>query len=55
MSMESKNDKNFIRIELTPSQQDQVEHETGKKADAIELMTTELEERVAPRRALTIE
>lgn len=53
MSMESKKDKNFVRIELTPSQQEQVEQQIGKKGDAIELTTQELEERVAPRAAFT--
>jgi hypothetical protein len=48
MSNES-SDKNTIRIELTPSQQAKVLEETGKQADAIELSTTELEERIAPR------
>lgn len=52
MSTESKKDKNFLRIELTPAQQEQVMNETGKAADAIELTTSELEERVAPRRLI---
>ena len=50
MSMESKKDKRVVSIELTPSQQDLVFHEIGKKADSIELTTQELEERVAPRK-----
>lgn len=49
MSTESKKDKNFLRIELTPAQQEQVMSETGKQAEAIELQSSELEERVAPR------
>ena len=49
MSMESKKDKNFIRIELTPSQQEQVQQQIGKTGEAIELTSQELEERVAPK------
>ena len=49
MSTESKKDNSFVRIELTPSQQEQVFDEVGKQAEAIELTTHELEERVAPR------
>lgn len=52
MSNESKKDTNFIRIELTPDQQEQIRSEVGKSADAIELTTQELEERVAPRRMI---
>lgn len=48
MSMESKKDENFVRIELTPAQQEQVLSEVGQPAEAIELTTQELEERVAP-------
>ncbi len=49
MSNEASKDKNFIRIDLTPSQQAQVLDETGRQADAIELTTKELEERIAPK------
>ncbi len=49
MSKEASKDKNIIRIDLTPSQQAQVLDETGKQADAIELTTSELEERIAPK------
>jgi hypothetical protein len=49
MSAETKKDKNFIRIELTNEQQEKVRDETGKDAQAIELTTKELEERIAPR------
>ncbi len=49
MSTESSNDKRFVSIELTPSQQEQVFKEVGKTADAIELTPQELEERVAPK------
>jgi hypothetical protein len=48
MSNTSSNDKQIVRIELTPSQQEQVFKEVGKKAEAIELSAQELEERVAP-------
>ncbi|WP_411280955.1 hypothetical protein [Gemmatimonas sp.] len=50
MSNESKKDQ--VRIELTPDQQKQVFEKIGQQADAIELSSTELEERIAPRRAL---
>lgn len=49
MSSESKNDKNIVRIELTEPQQQQVFEQLGQQAEAIELSTTELEERIAPR------
>ena len=49
MSNESKHDRQFVRIELNPSQQAQVKAELGKDADALELTTMELEERIAPR------
>ncbi|WP_411280954.1 hypothetical protein [Gemmatimonas sp.] len=49
MSMESKKDKQIIRIELTEPQQQQVFDKVGQHADAIELSMSELEERIAPR------
>lgn len=49
MSNESKKDKHIVRIDLTPAQQSKVLEQTGKQADAIELTSTELEERIAPR------
>ncbi len=49
MSTTPKNEKSFVRIDLTPAQQSQVMQETGKQADAIELTPTELEERIAPK------
>jgi len=53
MSSQSNNkDQSFVRIELTPNQQAQVLAQTGKQADAIELSTVELEERIAPRGGL---
>jgi hypothetical protein len=44
-----KNDKETVRIELTPEQKQFVKKETGKDADAVELTVNELEERIAPR------
>lgn len=44
-----KNEKEIVRIELTPDQKQQIEKETGKHVDAVELTTSELEERIAPR------
>ena len=38
-----------VRIDLTPAQQAQVEQQTGKKAETIELGVEELEQRIAPR------
>jgi hypothetical protein len=55
MSNQSSNDKNVVRIELTPAQQATVLQETGKQAAAIELSTSELEERIAPRSAGIVE
>jgi len=52
MSNESKKDQ--VRIELTPDQQKQVFEKIGQQAEAIELSSTELEERIAPRRPLNI-
>lgn len=42
----------FVRIPLTPEQRAQVQAETGKNAEAIELSVRELEERIAPRMLL---
>ena len=47
-----KNDKETVRIELTPEQKQFVKRETGKDADAVELTVNELEERIAPRRII---
>jgi hypothetical protein len=44
-----KNEKEIVRIELTPEQKQLVKHETGKDGDAVELTVKELEERIAPR------
>jgi len=37
-----------IRIQLTDEQKAQIEKETGKKGEAIEMTVEELEERIAP-------
>ncbi len=47
--MSNETGKESVRIELTPAQQKQVFDSINKQADAIELSTTELEERIAPR------
>lgn len=47
-----KNEKEIVRIELTPEQKQLVKKETGKEADAVELTFNELEERIAPRSIL---
>jgi hypothetical protein len=44
-----KNNKETVRIELTPEQKQFIKNETGKDADAVELTVNELEERIAPR------
>lgn len=44
-------DKKIIRIDLTPSQKEQVKVTTGREADAVELSVRELEERITPRLA----
>ena len=44
-----KNEKEIVRIELTPEQKQLIKQETGKDAEAIELKANELEERIAPR------
>lgn len=49
-----KNDKETVRIELTPEQKQFIKKETGKDADAVELTVNELEERIAPRAVMEI-
>lgn len=49
MSSESKKEK--VRIDLTPDQQKHVFDSVGQQVDSIELSSTELEERIAPRRS----
>ena len=47
-----KDEKEIVRIELTPEQKEMVKQETGKEGDAVELTVKELEERIAPARLL---
>ena len=44
-------EKQHVRIALTPDQKSQVAQATGKQAEAIELSVQELEERITPRKA----
>jgi hypothetical protein len=44
-----KNNKEVVRINLTPAQREQIKQQTGKDAEAVELRINELEERIAPR------
>ena len=46
------NKKQSLRIKLTPEQVKAVRKATGKKADHLELSVEELEERIAPSKAL---
>ena len=43
-----KNDKEIVRIDLTPEQKQLVKKEIGKEVDAVELTAKELEELIAP-------
>ena len=43
------NQNDFVRIDLSETQKEQVKQVTGKDVDSIELNTQELEERIAPR------
>ena len=43
-----KNDKEIVRINLTPEQKQLVKKEVGKEGDSLELTVKELEERIAP-------
>ena len=47
-----KNEKEIVRIDLTPEQKQLVKKEIGKEADSVELTVKELEERIAPRSIL---
>jgi hypothetical protein len=47
-----KNDKEIVRIDLTPEQKQLVKKEVGKEGDSVELTVKELEERIAPRSVL---
>jgi uncharacterized small protein (DUF1192 family) len=44
--------KEPVRINLTDDQKAQIRNKTGKDADAVELSVEELEERIAPIKAL---
>lgn len=44
------NDRKIVRIELTPSQKEQIKATTGRDAEAVELTVQELEERITPGR-----
>lgn len=52
MSDSQKKNDEFLRINLTPAQSEQVKKSTGKDAEAIELTVADLEARIAPRRML---
>ena len=43
-----KNEKEIVRIDLTPEQKQQIKKEIGKEVDAVELTAKELEERISP-------
>jgi len=47
-----KNDKEIVRIDLTPEQKHLVKKEVGKEGDSVELTGKELEERIAPKAIL---
>ncbi len=47
-----KNDKEIVRIDLTPEQKQLVKKEVGKEGDSVELTVKELEERIAPKAIL---
>ena len=44
-----KKEQEIVRIDLTPEQKQLVKKQIGKDAEAVELTTQELEERIAPR------
>jgi uncharacterized small protein (DUF1192 family) len=46
------NESRNIRITLTPEQKEEVRKATGKDAEAVELSVEELEERIAPMKAV---
>jgi len=41
-------DQKHVKIELTPDQKTELEKNTGKTVEAIELSVEELEQRIAP-------
>ena len=47
--MPNQNEKEIVRIDLNPTQKEQLKAKTGRDADAIDLTVQELEERIAPR------
>jgi hypothetical protein len=47
-----KDQKETVRIELTPEQKHLIKQEVGKEGEAVELTVKELEERIAPRAIL---
>jgi hypothetical protein len=46
--MSKDNEKEIVRIDLTPEQKEQVKTVTDKNAEAIELTVQELEARITP-------
>jgi hypothetical protein len=44
----SNNEKQIVRIDLTPEQKEQVKAATDKSVDSLELTVRELEARIAP-------
>jgi hypothetical protein len=44
----SNNEKQIVRIDLTPEQKEQVKAATDKSVDSLELTVQELEARIAP-------
>lgn len=51
MDDKSPQNKEFVRIELTQPQRDELKQSTGKDVEALELRVQELEERIAPASA----
>ena len=49
--MEARAEKDIVRIDLTPSQKEQVRATIGRDAESIEMTVQELEQRIAPRLA----
>ena len=54
MDKKREQDKEFIRIELTQPQREELKATTGKDVEALELRVQELEERIAPRAAFEL-
>lgn len=50
--MEPTRPREFVRLELSPEQQRQVQRTTGRESVALELTLQELEARIQPRIAL---